>query len=100
MGKQKDYAGMVRVYDRIAKCRELDQRESERLDEILRQEAWAIAQRKYREKNAEELDAKRRAWYSENKERAAERARHYRAAKPHKNREACRRWREKQAAKS
>lgn len=87
----------IGYYHRINKERSLDPQESDRLDEILRRQANATAQRRYREKNAAMLDEKRRAWYAANKDRALKTSRAYREKKPEVIRAAVQRYRAKKA---
>lgn len=100
MSKRFDYDGAINVYHRISKSRELDQRESDRLDELLRRKMWAEAQQRYREKRKEALNAKKRAWYAANKPRAIATSADYRQRKPHVIRAACRRYRAKKIMQS
>jgi hypothetical protein len=94
-GKPIDYDGMISVYHQLNKQRALTERESERLDDLIRRQTQSKASAAYRAKHREMLLEKKRKWYQENRERALVTMRDYIKRKPHKNKEACRRYRQK-----
>lgn len=95
-GKRVQHDDLIAFYDRLNRSRALLPHESERLADIVRRKALVEAQRKYREKNRERLNAKKRSWYESNRERALATSKRYQQANPHVVRAACRRWRTKQ----
>lgn len=90
-----DYDQMISLYHDINRTRDLYPHETERLTELIRKKNNAEAQRRYREKNIERLNEKRRQWAKDNPDQGRRQARNWRAKYPSACREACQRWREK-----
>ena len=88
-----DYDSMIQLYHDINKTRDLLPHETERLDDLIRRKNSAEAAQRYREKNRERLNEKRRQWAKDNPDKGRQQARNWRNKYPTWSREACKRWR-------
>lgn len=90
------YDELIDFYHKLNIGRPLEPHESARLGELITRQAWAIAQRKYREKNREKLNEKRREYAKAKPKKQAMRARIWRENNPRSSAIASKKWREKQ----
>lgn len=93
--KKIDYDQIINLYHEINRARDLLPHETDRLEEIIRKKNSAEASRRYREKNREMLNEKRRLWSKNNPEKNRDRSRAWREKYPLSSREASRKWRKK-----